>query len=419
MEAVYHPTARGGGIERPALTRRLRVAHVITRLCKGGAQENTFHSVRLANRDRFDVDLISGPTEGCEGSIEDAVAAAGIGVLRVPALVREVSPLRDLAALRHLTRLFRARNYDIVHTHTSKAGFVGRIAAGRARIPVVIHTPHGNVFDGYFNPIATRLFVAMERYAARRCDRIIELTPGGIEEHLAHGIGRRDQFCTIFSGIDLAPFDEARRRRDQTRRDLGVPPDALLVGAVGRLEPIKGFTYFVDAARLAAESVAGAVFVLAGQGSLETSLRAQAAPLGGRFRFLGPCDDVPDLMAALDVFVLPSLNEGMGRVLLEAGAAGTTRVATRVGGVPDVVRDGTTGLLAPPRDARAIADAVIALAGNPGLRARLGESARAHVVPEFGLDRMVMRIEALYEDAVRGCARTRVGACVKEKRIDG
>ena len=413
MEALYTATASSGSASQPTLTRRLRVAHVITRLCKGGAQENTFHTVRLANRDRFDVDLISGPTEGCEGSIEDTVAAAGISVLRVPALVREVSPLRDFAALRHLTRLFRARNYDIVHTHTSKAGFLGRIAARRARIPVVIHTPHGNVFDGYFNPVATRLFVAMERYAARRCDRIIELTPGGIEEHLEHGIGQRDQFCTIFSGIDLEPFDEAFRRRDQIRRTLEIPPDALLVGAVGRLEPIKGFTYFVDAARRVAQSVPDAVFVLAGQGSLEASLRAQAAPLGGRFRFLGPRDDVPDLMAALDVFVLPSLNEGMGRVLLEAGAAGTPRIATRVGGVPDVVRHGETGLLVPPRDAAAIADAALELARDPARRALLGQAGRTQVVPEFGLDRMVMRIESLYEDVVRGRAR------VKEKRIDG
>jgi glycosyltransferase involved in cell wall biosynthesis len=394
------------------VTRRLRVAHVITRLCKGGAQENTFHTVRLANRARFDVDLISGPTEGCEGSIEDAVAAAGIGVLRVPALVREAAPIKDLAALRHLTRLFRARNYDIVHTHTSKAGFVGRIAARRAGVPVVIHTAHGNVFDGYFNPVATRLFVAMERFAARRCDRIIELTPGGIEEHLEQGIGRREQFCTIFSGIDLEPFDEAVRRRADTRRALGIPPDALLVGAVGRLEPIKGFTYFVDAARRVADSVPGAVFVLAGQGSLDGSLRAQAEPLGartpcGRFRFLGPRDDVPDLMAAFDVFVLPSLNEGMGRVLLEAGAAGTARIATRVGGVPDIVRDGETGLLVPPRDARAIADAVLELERNPARRAMLGAAARADVVPQFGLEQMVMRIEALYEDAVRGNARAR------------
>lgn len=377
------------------------MAHVITRLCKGGAQENTFQSVRLADTRRFDAELISGPTAGAEGSIEGAVAAAGINVLRVPDLVREPAPLKDLGAMRRLTRLFRERRYDIVHTHTSKAGFLGRLAARRAGVPVIVHTPHGNVFDGYFSPVSTRLFAAMERRAARWCDRIIELTPGGVDEHLQRNIGRPEQFRVIFSGIDLEPFAGARARREETRRALGAGPADLLVGGVGRLEPVKGFTYFVDAARRVLEAVPEARFVLAGQGSLDAQLREQAGPLDGRFQFLGLRNDVPDVMAALDVFVLPSLNEGMGRVLLEAGAAGVARVAARVGGVPDIVRHGETGLLVPPRDAEAVAQAVVALAHDPARRKRLGEAARAHVVPEFGLDRMVMRIEALYEDVIR------------------
>jgi len=165
--------------------RRIRVAHVITRLCTGGAQENTFHTVRLANRDRFEVDLISGPTRGGEGSIEEAVRAAGIEIQREPLLVRSPAPLRDMITLWRLTRRFRDRQYDIVHTHTSKAGFLGRLAAERAGTPIVVHTPHGNIFHGYFSGWLTRIFVWMERHAARRTDRIIELTAGGVEEHLA------------------------------------------------------------------------------------------------------------------------------------------------------------------------------------------------------------------------------------------
>ncbi|HNR37384.1 MAG TPA: glycosyltransferase, partial [Candidatus Hydrogenedentes bacterium] len=233
--------------------KRFRIAHVITRLCRGGAQENTFHSVRLANRERYEADLVSGPTFGDEGSIEDAVRAAGIEIVRVPHLVRRVAPFSDLLALRELQQLFRTRRYDIVHTHTSKAGFLGRLAARQAGVPIVVHTPHGNIFDGYFNRWTTRLFIGMERHAARHTDRLIELTPGGIEAHLKRGIGRREQFEVIFSGIDLAPFDAARARRDETRRALGCPADAFLVGGVGRLEPIKGFAYFVEAARIAAE----------------------------------------------------------------------------------------------------------------------------------------------------------------------
>lgn len=380
---------------------RIRVAHIITRLCKGGAQENTFHTVRLANRGRFEVDLVSGPTRGKEGSIEPDVAEAGIAIVRAPHLIRRPAPVRDALALRHLTRLCRARRYDIVHTHTSKAGFLGRLAAERAGAPIVVHTPHGNVFQGYFPRPMTRLFVWMERHAARRTDRIIELTPGGVEEHLAEDIGQRSQYAVIFSGINLAPYEQARRDRDAVRAQLGVTDAGVLVGAVGRLEPVKGFTYFVAAAERIARAVPEARFILAGQGALDEPLRRQAAPLGGRFQFLGLRDDVPRLMAAMDVFVMTSLNEGMGRVLLEAGAAGTPAVAPAVGGIPDVIDDGETGLLTPPRDAQAVAEAVIGLARDPARRRWMGEMARAKVVPAYGLERMVAQIEALYETLIQ------------------
>ncbi len=381
--------------------KRFRVAHVITRLCKGGAQENTFHTVRLANRDRFDVDLISGPTHGHEGSIEDSVGAAGIEIIRVPALVRDIAPRKDVLALRALTRIFRERQYHIVHTHTSKAGFLGRLAAARSGMPIVVHTPHGNIFEGYFSKAMTRLFVAMERYAARRTDRIVELTPGGIEKHLEQGIGRREQYVTIFSGIDLTPFDLVIARREETRRALGVEPEAYLVGAVGRLEPIKGFSHFITAARIIAQRLPEARFIVAGHGALAADLRAQSADLGDRVRWLGLREDVPDLMAAMDVFVLPSLNEGMGRVLLEAGAAGTPVVATSVGGVPDIIRNGETGILTPPRDPEAMAEAIVTLERDPARRRAMGLKARERVAPAYGLDRMVAQIEALYEQLIR------------------
>ncbi|NIA15128.1 MAG: glycosyltransferase [Nitrospiraceae bacterium] len=386
--------------------KKFRVAHVITRLCKGGAQKNTFHTVRLANRERFDVDLISGPTKGREGSIEPAVRDAGIEIVRVPYLVRRVAPLHDYLAMRQLTALFVRNRYDIVHTHTSKAGFLGRLAAVHAKTPIIVHTPHGNIFHGYFPKYVTRAFVWMERHAARRTDRIIELTPGGIEEHLAEWIGRREQYVTIFSGIDLSPYDAAIARRNETRRALGVADNQLLVGGVGRLEPVKGFRYLVSAARLVLESVPNARFIVAGTGALAKVLRAEAADLDDRFRFLGLRDDVPDLMAAMDVFVLPSLNEGMGRVLLEAGAAATPAVATSVGGVPDIIRAGETGILVPPREPEALANAVCILARDPGARQAMGQAARGAVAPAYGLDHMVARIEALYE------------ALIEEKSLD-
>lgn len=382
--------------------RRFRVAHVITRLCQGGAQENTFHTVRLHNRERFEVDLISGPTFGHEGSIEAAVEAAGIPILREPDLVRQPAPWRDLRALHSLTRRFRAVSYDIVHTHTSKAGFVGRLAARKAGTPILVHTPHGNIFDGYFSKPVSAAYMMLERYAARFTDRLIELTAGGVEEHLAEGIGKREQFRVVFSGIDLAPFEHTQAKREAFRRALGVEDDEIIVGGVGRLEPVKGFAYFVAAARAVLREAPRVLFVLAGAGSQEAALRREAAPLGDRFRFLGLRNDVPDMMAALDMLVVPSINEGMGRVLLEAGAAAKPVVAANVGGIPDLVEDGRTGLLVPPRDGAAIAGAVLALVRAPELRAAMGAAARAKTVPHYSLENMVRRIEAIYEELIDG-----------------
>jgi glycosyltransferase involved in cell wall biosynthesis len=379
--------------------KRFRVAHVITRLCKGGAQENTVSTVRLANRERFDVDLISGPTYGSEGSIENAVAAAGIEILRVPHLVRNPDPWRDWCAYRELKRLFRERKYDIVHTHTSKAGYLGRQAAAHAGVPLRVHTPHGHIFFGYFGGGLTAFFTALERQAARKTDRLIALTQRGIEEHLAHGVGRREQWEAIFSGIDLSPYSKAIAGREATRASLGIGPAEFVVGAVGRLEPVKGFAYFVEAARLIAGKAPESRFILVGDGSLAASLRAQAADLGGRIQFLGLRHDVPDLMASFDVCVVPSLNEGMGRVVLEAGAAGTPVVASNVGGVPEILRDGETGMLVDPGRPDAIAKAVLTLYTDSSLRARMGETARA-TTAAYSLEHMVRRIECVYEQLI-------------------
>ncbi len=386
--------------------RKVRVAHLITRLCKGGAQENTFHTVRLANRERYEVDLVSGPTYGSEGTIEPLIAQAGVEIIREPSLTRNISPLEDWRALKALTLLFKERRYDIVHTHTSKAGYIGRLAARRAGVPILVHTPHGHIFHGYFRLPVTRLFVMLERHAARFTDRIIALTPRGVEEHLEQGIGRREQYVPIFSGIDLSPYDTALARREEMRRELGLRPTEILVGGVGRLEPVKGFAYLIQAARVVLGAAQDVRFILAGDGSLRPELTGRARPLGDRFRMLGLRNDVPDLMAAMDLFVLPSVNEGMGRVLLEAGAAGCPAVATAVGGVPDIVNQDETGVLVEPGSAKALADAILALVNDPEKRTRLGQAARKTVVPAYGLERMVARLEALYEELIR------------EKRLD-
>lgn len=385
----------------PLPQRKIRVAHVITRLCRGGAQENTLHTVRLHDRARYDVDLIAGPPLGGEGSLEDAAETAGIAIERVPSLRRNPNPARDLAALRALTRLFRARQYDIVHTHTSKAGFLGRLAARRAGVPILVHTSHGNVFHGYFGAWPTNFFVAMERRAAHWTDALVELTPRSVDECLERRVGDRTQYHVIPSGIDVARFECARERRAETRRSLGATDDRLLVGVVGRLEPIKGMEYFIRAAVAFGQRHDDVRFCVAGQGSQLEALRALAAPLGDRVRFLGYREDVPEVMAALDVLVVPSINEGMGRVILEAGAAGVPVIASRVGGIVDVVRDGETGILVEPKNPAAIAEALESLHAHPIRRMAMSSNALCFVGPQFSLDAMVHHIEALYERLIK------------------
>ncbi len=250
---------------------------------------------------------------------------------------------------------------------------------------------------------------SLRRSGARRgewSDRLVELTASGVDDYLVQGVGIREQYAVIFSGIDLSPYEHAIESREATRAALGIAPGEFLVGGVGRLEPVKGFTYFIAAAERIAETTGDIRFIHAGQGSLERELRTQARPLGRRMQFLGLRNDVPHLMAAMDVLVVPSLNEGMGRVVLEAGAAGTAVVASKVGGIPDIVRDDVTGLLVPAKSPADIAEAVLRLRADRARLQAMGEAARAHVVPGFGLDRMVMRIESLYEELI------------EEKRLD-
>lgn len=380
---------------------KIRVAHIITRMCKGGAQENTFHTVRLHNKERYEVDLICGTNSGEEGSLEAEIEAAGIPILREPHLMREVGFKNDFLALRGLTRRLKRGRYDIVHTHTSKAGFLGRRAAVKAQIPIVVHTPHGNIFDGYFSRPKTLLYTLLERQAAFWSDRIIELTDGGIDEYLAQGIGIRNLYTTIFSGVDFTPYQNLEQDRQAIRRSLGVDDATILVGGVGRLETVKGFEYFIEAARHLEAENTSIRFIHAGTGSLAKELLQRAGSMGDRFTFLGLRHDIPAIMAALDILVVPSLNEGMGRVVLEAAAAKTPCIASHVGGLPEVVLQGKTGMLVPPRDPKAIAQAIKALSQNPDRLWAYGEAARKFVVPDFSLENMVQHIEELYETLIK------------------
>jgi glycosyltransferase involved in cell wall biosynthesis len=386
-----------------------KIMHIITRLDMGGSAQNTLLTCReMAGR--YETILVHGlaresrmsPAE--RNRLEELVrAAGGRGVRFVPvgSLVRRISPVRDVIAfLVLLWRIWREKP-EIVHTHTSKAGVLGRLAARMAGVPHIVHTPHGHVFDGHFGRVAAGLFLVLERFFARFTEKIVALTAGEKRDYVDLGVARAADLPVIPSGVELGAYPGEAPDRPAEKTALGLDPAKRQVGFVGWLLPIKGPAYLLNAMTAVWREHPDAELVFVGQGELENALRAQASFAGcsDRVRFLGWREDIPRIMPLFELFVLPSLNEGMGRVLVEAMAAGRPIVASRVGGIPDLVHHGENGLLVPPRDDEALAESISLLLSNPALAARMGARGRARC-RAFGLPAMVAALDALYREVL-------------------
>lgn len=379
----------------------IRVVHVITRLTLGGSSENTVGQC-IALRDAgYDCVLAAGLEESETATVDDA-RHRDVRIAPVPALGREVSSRRDLAALAQLARLMRRERAQVVHTHTSKAGFLGRLAARLARVPAVIHQPHGHIFYGYYGPRRSAFYVALERRAARWCDRIVTLTERGTDEHLAHGIGRRVQFETIPSGVPTAALRDRAPERALARARGGVPAGAYVIVAVGRFVVVKGFDLLLAALPRVLAEVPETYVVLVGDGPERAALESQAAGLGvaERVRFAGATGEVVTWLAAADVCAAPSRNEGMGRALVEAMALGLPVIGAAVGGIPSVVGDDEAGRLVAPDDVPALGAALALLGRDTALRAKLAEAARARA-EGFSTRVADQRLLALYAALTR------------------
>jgi len=385
----------------------VKVVHVITRLTLGGSTENTVLSVASLAGAGHDCLLVAG-AEQSEPAVVGAARARGCRVELMRSLVRQPSPIRDVRALVGLVRLFRRERPHLVHTHTSKAGFLGRLAARLAGVPRVVHTPHGHVFYGYWGPSRTALFVALERLAARWTDTIVTLTPREVEEHLERRIGRVEQYAVVPSGVPTAALRATAPSRAAARARLGLGPGAFVIVGVGRLVPIKGFDLLVAALPALLARVPAAHVVLVGDGEERAALEARAAALGvaGRLRITGAVSDVTGHLAAADVLAAPSRNEGMGRVLVEAMALGLPVVGAAVGGIPDVIEDGGCGLVVPPEDPAALAEALVDLGVDAALRAKLGAAAPRRA-EAFSTAVAGAAMASIYDGLVRAQGRRR------------
>ena len=381
---------------------------IITRLNVGGPSIQAMTlSDRLTARG-YETLLVHGQLDAGEGDMRYLLPTA-VDARQLPALRRPLAPAHDGLALAQLLDLMRDLRPQIVHTHTAKAGTLGRLAAatynrtaGRGARARVVHTYHGHVLDGYFSPAKTKVFIGVERLLARVTDRIVAISPR-IETELLddYHIGRAGQYRIVPLGFDLAglaAIDEVMRA--QARATLQIPHGSRVVTTVGRLTAIKQQRLFLEAAQRIAQAHPSVVFLIAGDGDLRRELEAVAVGLGlpGRVRFLGWRRDLETIYGATDVFLLTSRNEGTPVALIESMAAGCAGVSTDVGGVSDVLERGALGLLAPDGDAAALALHVSGLLADTDRRRGLGAAGRAAVLARYGLDRLVADVDALYRE---------------------
>ncbi|MGH7411768.1 MAG: glycosyltransferase family 4 protein [Candidatus Methylomirabilis sp.] len=376
---------------------KVKVLHVITRLILGGAQQNTMITASGLDPQHFDVTLVSGPQTGPEGTIFDEVQRRGVRVRILKELVREINPLKDLQALARLYWLIRIEGFDIVHTHSSKAGILGRLAAWLAHVPVVVHTVHGWGFHDQMWAPQRWLFVRLERWAALISDKLIVVSNVTKAKGLQEKIGTPEQFVTIYSGIEPKEFTCPAFDPEKKRRELGIPSGVPVIGTIGRLSPQKAPGDLLAAARKVVDAIPEARFVIVGDGPLrrqvEQSIRAMG--FGESIVLTGIREDVTELMTLFDIFVLASRWEGLPRVIPQAMAAGKPVVCTNVDGNSEAVTDGVNGFVVPPRDPEALCNAILTLLRNPSLIKTMGQEGRKGAAI-FCASVMVEAIEVLY-----------------------
>ena len=378
----------------------MRVTHVITRLIVGGAQENTIASVLgLRAKPGLKVELISGPTTGPEGSLESRFAPHPGVLTRLPELVRPIHPWKDLRALRQLTRAFRERKPDLVHTHSGKAGVLGRLAARRAGVPLVVHTIHGPSFGPFQGTLANLIFRAAEQRAGRVTDHFVVVADAMKQQYLTAGIGRPEQYTKIFSGFDLAPF-LAAKNDSHLRARFGLAPDDLVVGKIARLFKLKGHDDLFAVAPELVRRCPRMKFLLVGDGAWRGRFenRARSLGLARHFVFTGLVrpEEVPPLIGIMDIVVHLSRREGLPRALPQALAAARPVLAYDCDGAGEVCRDGETGCLISPGDTRALTEQLLRLAGDESLRGSLGRRGQTFVRENLSVERMVDDLHALY-----------------------
>lgn len=379
--------------------KKMKICHVITRMIVGGAQENTLLTIIGHIRKGHEVVLVTGPSPGREGKLLTNSDFPDFEILELPELVRELNPLKDYIAYRKLKKIFKERQFDVVHTHSSKAGVIGRAAAWKAKVPFVAHTVHGQAFHRYEKPWKNFLYIHAERWAAKRCHKIYAVAQAMIDQCVDAKVAPREKYKVVYSGMDIEKFLNAKPE-PELREKLGIPPDARVIGTVARLFPLKGYEYFLPFAHSVANVCPEIHFLVVGDGPMRDKMDEKIANMGleGHFHFAGlvPPDEVYRYIALMDILVHLSLREGLPRCVVQALASGKPALGFQLDGTPEVIIDGETGYCAQAKDTKTVIASALHILSNPELAARMGANGRKLVADKFDWHKMADILEKEY-----------------------
>jgi glycosyltransferase involved in cell wall biosynthesis len=381
----------------------MRITHIITRLIIGGAQENTLLSCEGQHDRGHDVTLITGPAIGPEGSLMERAQRHGYRVIVVDEMLRSILPLKDFRTYRRITKLLEELKPDVVHTHSSKAGIIGRWAADRAKVPAIVHTIHGLAFTASTSRMANAVYRTLEKQTAPLTTRIVCVADAMAEQSLRAGIGRPEQYVTVYSGMETQPFLHPPVPRDEMRRKLGLGDDHVAVGTIARLFHLKGHEDLLDLAPELCRKHPNLRFLWVGDGLLRETFERRIAEMNLQDRFiltgLAPPTEIPQLTGAMDILMHPSRREGLARAIVQGQLAGAPAIAYDIDGNREGLIDGQTGYVLPPFDTRALAARVSQLVENQDQRRQMGAAGREFALGRFDAKVMADALERVYADA--------------------
>ncbi|OXU14611.1 glycosyltransferase family 4 protein [Sedimentisphaera salicampi] len=386
----------------------MNIVHVITRLIVGGAQENTIITCREQVKRGHKVTLITGPSPGPEGDLMEQAEREEFELILLPDILRPILPLTDMRAYTGLKELLKSLNPDIVHTHSAKAGILGRLAGWNIKDessrPAVVHTIHGLAFHEYQNPLLSRLYIEIEKFAAKKCDAIISVADTMTRKCLARGIGSPELFNTAYSAVDIENFlkPPSSEQINEFREKYSIGRSSTVAACIARITELKGHEYIIEAADRIAGEHPELIWLLVGNGSLTEKIKGdiEKAGLSDNFRFTGLLDpsEIPLAVHSSDFLVHCSLREGLARVLPQAMLCGKPAVSFDIDGAAEVINDNTGRLIA-PMDVEGLTRACTELAESPQLREKLGEEGRQNAVELFSPEKMIESIEKAYRRA--------------------